>query len=51
MAKFSVAVEQIKSVEDYLNTDKLSIARILGYSVIIKCNKYKEGDTIVYIIA
>lgn len=49
MAKFAVSVEKIKQVSDHPNADRLSIAKVLGYNVIIKKDEYKTGDTIVYI--
>lgn len=49
MATFKVSVQQIRDVQDHPNADRLSLVKVLGYTVITKRDEYAVGDTVIYI--
>lgn len=43
------SVEQIKNIRNHPNADKLDIANVLGWQVVVQRDLYKEGDKVVFI--
>lgn len=42
-------IETIREVRNHPNADKLDLAKVLGWQVIVKRDEYKEGDKVVFI--
>lgn len=49
MSDFKVEVVEVASVEPHPNADRLDIARIFDFPVIVKRGEYKTGDHAVYV--
>jgi len=49
MSELKVEVCKIKEVNVHENADKLSLATVLGWTCVVPKDKYKVGDTIIYI--
>ena len=43
------SIEVIKNIRRHPNADKLELANVLGYQVVIQIDKFNEGQKIVYI--
>lgn len=46
---FKVPLTTIISVDPHGNADRLEIATVYGFQVVVQKNKYKAGDTVIYI--
>jgi RNA ligase (TIGR02306 family) len=49
MANVNVTVEKVRAVEHHPNADKLDLATIRGWQVIVGRDQYKKGDPCVYV--
>lgn len=43
-----VTIQEIKDIKPIENADKIEVARILGWNVVVKKNEFKIGDKVVY---
>jgi RNA ligase (TIGR02306 family) len=48
MSDINISVEEIRSIHDHPNADRLEIAKILGTQTIVSKGQFKEGDKVVY---
>lgn len=48
MAKLTVEVQRIEKVIEHPNADRLDLATVLGYTVVVGRGQYKVGDLAVY---
>jgi len=48
MSETRITIEEVASVQDHPNADRLSVIRVLGYQVITGRDQFKVGDLVVY---
>lgn len=42
-------IQRIKSIKEHPNADKLELAQVLGWTVVVKKGEFQEGDLCVYV--
>ena len=48
-SNFRVPISIIKEINNHPNADRLEVAKVYDFNVIVKKGQYKIGDTVIYV--